>query len=190
MTMFDDFKVFRQGLSAQSSVDQIAWAYLGALYQKQKEIGVWYLFDKDWLVIAKATRVSNRLAQLKLADKVGTEGGNQNMYMLINERGNYVIENFSSLAEYETYMAEEERKRQPNNSINVGGNMIGSQVGHGSVFGDLRNSQSNKPNNAQPTQAPQKKSGQDVWDKLKSIAAIAGFGAALIALITKLMDLW
>jgi hypothetical protein len=41
-----------------------------------------------------------------------------------------------------------------------------------------------------PTETPKPKSNQDIWDKLKSVAQILGFGAALLALITKLMELW
>jgi hypothetical protein len=41
-----------------------------------------------------------------------------------------------------------------------------------------------------PIETPKPKSNQDIWDKLKSVAQILGFGAALLALITKLMDLW
>lgn len=41
-----------------------------------------------------------------------------------------------------------------------------------------------------PIETPKPKSNHDIWDKLKSIGQILGFGAALLALITKLMDLW
>ena len=89
---------------------------------------------------------------------------------------------------------QENIKNQPpivSNNINISGGVIGSQIGQDSEFGDLcLDIKSKKEIKQIPIETPKLKSSQDIWDKLKSVAQILGFGAAFIALITKLMDLW
>jgi hypothetical protein len=41
-----------------------------------------------------------------------------------------------------------------------------------------------------PTQRPKKKSGQDIWDKIKHIAGIIGGIGAIVAAASKYFELW
>jgi hypothetical protein len=41
-----------------------------------------------------------------------------------------------------------------------------------------------------PTQRPKKKSGQDIWDKIKHIAGIIGGIGAILAAASKYFELW
>ncbi len=95
------------------------------------------------------------------------------------------------LIEFEKEKIEKEKlARQPH--IKVDGNaIIGNYNSNiNQSFFDRLDIPSKNEIKQIPTDTPKRKSNQDIWDKLKSIAQILGFGAALIALITKMMDKW
>ena len=88
-------------------------------------------------------------------------------------------------------MAEKEKQQNSQPIINYGNMVYGDN--NSNVNQDIleRSAIKSKIDIIQiPTEIPKPKSNQDIWDKLKSVAQILGFGAALLALITKLMDLW
>ncbi len=89
-------------------------------------------------------------------------------------------------------MAEKEKQNNPQPIFNNYGNMVNGD-NNSNINQDIleRSAIKSKIDIIQiPTETPKPKSNQDIWDKLKSVAQILGFGAALLALITKLMDLW
>lgn len=130
---------YRNELPPNPTEDEIAWAYLKALYHEQTQIGIYYIFEPDMNKVddAKCLRIVNRLAYLELAKKLNTEAGNRNWYMSITEKGSHAIERFFSLDQYEQYEQEQRRKNQPNSGIIIGGSVSGSQIGQSSSLGDL-----------------------------------------------------
>ncbi|NRT15762.1 hypothetical protein HNP99_002122 [Flavobacterium sp. 28A] len=74
------------------------------------------------------------------------------------------------------------------NEINIVGNVIGSNIIQDSS--DLENILSKQAKAKKPVAKPTKNKDQGFWEKAKSVSVILGFVAALIGLITKLMDVW
>lgn len=76
------------------------------------------------------------------------------------------------------------------NNIKINGNVIGSNINQ-----DFESFTSQNNNNIAeiPAEKPKQKSsekGNEIWDRLKTLAMILGFLTAVIGVITKLMDLW
>ena len=75
------------------------------------------------------------------------------------------------------------------NSIEINGNVIGSNINQDSLSFESQNK--NNIKNI-PAEKPKHKSEKEneIWDRLKTLAMILGFLTAVIGVITKLMDLW
>ena len=141
--------------------------------------------------------------EMKVRDKMYKHGiakrsdgtGQPDTAIVLTAKGADVYENGGwrkYLANYEIQIKiQQEKANRQSNNITINAPVTGSQIGYDSEFGDLRLDIASKNDIRQiPIEIPKPKSNQDIWDKLKSVAQILGFGTALIALITKLFDLW
>ncbi|NBB31862.1 hypothetical protein [Cellulophaga sp. BC115SP] len=94
------------------------------------------------------------------------------------------------LLEFEKLNQENDNKAIQEQNIIITGSVYGSNVGHGDFSQSRIDFKDQPPIN--PISQPIKKSGNssEIWDKIKHISAIVGGIGAIVAAITKLMDLW
>lgn len=137
----DKLKPYRDRLKQNATKDEIAWIFLQAICDLDEEIGIYYIFEKGKINDQICLSIVNKLSMLKLATKLDHEGGNKNYYMRIRNEGIYALENFNSLDEYEKYFTEKNTpKPTALSTLNITGNVVNSQVGQGSDFGNLESS--------------------------------------------------
>jgi hypothetical protein len=86
----------------------------------------------------------------------------------------------------------EKVKRSSRHNINVGGNaVIGDNNSNNHLDSSFRFDMKSKNAIQQiPIETPNTKSSHDIWDKIKYISVITGGIAALVAAISKLLNVW
>ena len=128
--------------------------------------------DEDRRDIIVATIVHHKIAKY---------GDNDENDLLMNIDGIKAIQTDNPIAYMEKLEADKNKPRI-DNSINVGGNMTGSQVGHSSEFGDLRNKLIVESIADANTKNSNQKSKFDLKLLVQYLAWFAGITSAIIAL--------
>lgn len=125
-----------------------------------------------------------------LNDRSFTTAGGKNVWYELTPQATNALKKFDNLQTYVDHLDKEARDNRRlfgDNNI-IGATITGANINQGS---DLRDSNlSINPKINTPTETPQKKSSQDVWEKAKIIATILAFLTAVLGIITKAMDLW
>ena len=129
MQNFDNYKL---QLNPKSSDDEIIWVYMNLLYEEQEEIGIYYALPDELINNARISKIIKKIESLKLAINTGCEFGNNNIYMKISERGDYLIENFNNLSDYRIHLEEEKSKNSIMNSY-VTNNITGSKIENSNI---------------------------------------------------------
>jgi hypothetical protein len=127
---------------------------------------------------------------LGLAVNTGCESGNNNIYMKITDKGDYLIENFKNLADYQVNLEKEKSKNNVMNNYTTN-NIIDSKIENSNINQgtDLKNI--SNIIHLPPTQPIPEKSEKTIskWAMIPEWAKILGGIGAFASLIKVIIEL-
>lgn len=183
--LLHDYEEYKQRLSTNSSDEEIIWVYLSALYDDQKELGIYYVLPEQMREAPRIMRLIKRIKSLGLATQTGEEGGNSNIWMKVTAKGDFAVSTFGSLNQYLEHLEKEREKRQNAMTINSHNAIVNSTISSSTVSQGDHSNFFKKDENSIPSTKESKHKPVTI-DTIARIVAGLGSIAALIVGILKM----